>query len=221
MAVAVCARPALTVGGLAARVRARCMGKNKNKPVHKAAAGGGGGAGGDDFGLSEQTRPFHSKEFEQQHLNDLINYKERISWDEFKEEQRKKGLMEGAEARAEEEAQRAFRKELDDARDARLAAAAASKGDGKGDERRKHKKSKHKHHKEKKEKHKHKKRRRHSSSSSSSSSESEDRSHKKRKKEHRSEKKERKRDKKLATNADGAVSLRSFFAAGSDSSDSD
>ena len=46
------------------------------------------------------------KEFEQAQIDRLLNAKERPSWDEFKEQQRRKGELEGAEALAEEEAQR-------------------------------------------------------------------------------------------------------------------
>ena len=47
-----------------------------------------------------------SKEMEEAQLERLLNPVERPSWEQFKEQQRLKGEMEGKEARAEEEAQR-------------------------------------------------------------------------------------------------------------------
>ena len=84
-------------------------GKNPGKPQRNYGGGGGGGGGGfDDEGgaAGEQERAFHSKEFEQAELDRLMNPVERPSWEQFKEQQRKKGEMEGAAARAEEEEQR-------------------------------------------------------------------------------------------------------------------
>lgn len=180
------------------------MGKNTNKPVHKSQLGGGGGGYGAGEEGAVQDKPFHSKEFEQAHIDSLLNAKERPSWDEFKEQQRKKGELEGAEARLEEEAQRRFRQELDEARNARLGAGTVETGKDK--KKRKHKDSKkHKSHKEKK-----KKRRRSSGSSSDEDSESDER---------RKKKKSKKEKKAGDGKADGPVSLRAFFAGSSDESD--
>merc|ERR1740139_1912905 len=124
-------------------------GKNPGKPQKRT-----GGGGGDD--QTETEKPFHSKEFEQQHLDNLLNQKERPTWDEFKEQQRKKGEMEGDMDKVEQEAQDRFRKELDADRAQRLAR-------NKGTEEEAGSK------KEKKEKSKKKKRHRDSSDSDSSS----------------------------------------------------
>jgi len=186
------------------------MGGKNNKPVHKSAGGGGGGGGVDEAA----EKPFHSKEFEQAQLDQLLNAKERLTWDEFKEQQRKKGEMEGAESRADEEAQRLFRQELDEARNARLGgAAAAEDSSSKKKHSKKHKKEKHKKDKDKdkdKDK-KHKKRSRHASSSSSDDSEEEE--------ERRRKKKSKKEKKSSKDKADGPVSLRAFFAGSDDDSD--
>ena len=61
----------------------------------------------------ETEKPFHSKEFMQQELDNLLNAPERPTWDEFKEQQRKKGEMDGTMDKVEQEAQDRFRKELD------------------------------------------------------------------------------------------------------------
>ena len=53
----------------------------------------------------ETEKPFHSKEFMQQELDNLLNAPERPTWDEFKEQQRKKGEMEGTMDKVEQEAQ--------------------------------------------------------------------------------------------------------------------
>ena len=87
------------------------MGKNTNKPVRFPSGGGGGG----DFEPEQKEQAFHSSEFEQQHLESLLNPVERLTWDQFKEQQRQKGLLEGAEERKAEEERKQFRKELDDA----------------------------------------------------------------------------------------------------------
>jgi hypothetical protein len=129
------------------------MGKNSNKPVHKSQiARGGGGADAD-----EEQKPFHSKEYEQAQLESLLAGSSRPSWEEFKEQQRKRGELEGAEDRLEEEAQRRFRAELDEARNARLGAAEKS-----SDKKHKHK------HKKDKDKKKHSKRERSDESDSDS-----------------------------------------------------
>ena len=201
-------------------------GKNPGHPKNKG--GGGGGGGGADFAETIEQKPFHSKEYEQQQLDELLNAKERPTWDQFKEQQRQKGLLDGAEERLEQEAQARFRAELDKERDGRLAAARSGKQDTKK-KKHKHKSDKHRH-SSKREKHKkhkkHKKRRRHESSSSDSSSsdesgssdESSDEEEARRsKKKRRSEKRDKKAPKKM-TGGDGAVSLKSFFA---DSSGSD
>eukprot|EP00320_Phaeocystis_rex_P019438 CAMPEP_0119070394 /NCGR_PEP_ID=MMETSP1178-20130426/37978_1 /TAXON_ID=33656 /ORGANISM="unid sp, Strain CCMP2000" /LENGTH=172 /DNA_ID=CAMNT_0007052229 /DNA_START=27 /DNA_END=545 /DNA_ORIENTATION=- len=167
-------------------------GKNPGKPTRRPTGGGGG-----DVDNEPTEKPFHSKEFEQQHLDNLLNAPERPTWDEFKEQQRKKGELEGDMAKVEEEAQRRFRKELDADRAQRL---AQGRNKGAEDETgRKKKKDKHKskkdkkEKKEKKEKSKKKKRRRDSSDSDSSSEDA-------------------KRSK--STKAEAPVSLSSFFAAG-------
>merc|ERR1712008_588485 len=129
----------------------------------------GGGGGGDD--QTETEKPFHSKEFEQQHLDNLLNQKERPTWDEFKEQQRKKGEMEGDMDKVEQEAQDRFRKELDADRAQRL---ARNKGTEEEVGSKKKKKDKHKSKKDKKEKkekkEKSKKKKRHRDSSDSDSS---------------------------------------------------
>uniref|UniRef100_A0A7S2MIZ3 Uncharacterized protein n=1 Tax=Haptolina brevifila TaxID=156173 RepID=A0A7S2MIZ3_9EUKA len=175
------------------------MGGKNNKPPHKSQMGGGGPPIDE-----EAAKPFHSKEFEQAQLDALLNAKERLTWDEFKEQQRKKGEMEGAESRAEEEAQRRFRQELDEARNARLGAKAAEEES---------KKSKKKHKKHKKEGHKKKKRRRDDDSEEDDSEDSEDEEERRRKKKSKKEKKEK------SSKADGPVSLRAFFAGSSDEDD--
>ena len=131
------------------------MGKNTNKPVRAPPPPSGGEA---DF----EEKPFHSKEYEQAHLDSLINAKERPTWDEFKEIQRKKNEMDGDGAQ--DAAQRRFRQQLDEERAARLAErGAANQAEEKKKKSKKDKKEKkHKSKKEKKEKHKkekHKKRR--------------------------------------------------------------
>ena len=179
------------------------MGGKNNKPVHRSAGGGGGA------GIDETTeKPFHSKEFMQAELDLLLQQKERLTWDEFKEQQKKKGEMEGAESRLEEEAQRRFRQELDEARSARLAAAGGVPDEpGKKSKKDKKHSKKHKKEKDKKEKD-HKKKRRRSSSSSSDDSDSE---------EDQKRRKKSKKDKKDKSSKDtGPVSLRDFFAASSD-----
>lgn len=177
------------------------MGKNTNKPVRLPPPPSSGE-------YEEQERGVkHSKEFEQAELDRLLNPTERPSWDQFKEQQRKKLEAETAETRQDEEAQRKFRAELDEARRVRLGAASEEKA------KESHKKKKHhkKHKKESKKgkdekKHRHKKRRRRDSSSSDSddSSESSGQQHKKKAKEQK---------------ADGPISLRAFFQAGSDDDD--
>ena len=87
------------------------MGKNPGKPTRAPRGGGGGGGGGgfdedDPSGSAGGPALVHSKEFEQAELDRLLNPVERLSWEEFKEQQRKKGEMEGKEAREEEEAQK-------------------------------------------------------------------------------------------------------------------
>ena len=115
-------------------------GKNPGKPQKRA---GGGGGGGDD--QAETEKPFHSKEFMQQELDNLLNAPERPTWDEFKEQQRKKGEMEGDMDKVEQEAQDRFRKELDADRAARLARKPAEEEGGS----KKKKKDKHKSKKDK------------------------------------------------------------------------
>ena len=88
------------------------QGKNNNKPVKRPSAPV-------DAEVEESEKPFHSSVFEQERLNSLINAPERQTWDEFKETLRKKGEMDGDETRLQEEAQRRFRKELDEARTTR------------------------------------------------------------------------------------------------------
>ena len=197
------------------------MGKNTNKPVRGGGKGGGGSSsygddGGDGGGGGGDGGPpvKHSAEFEQAELDRLLNPVARPTWDEFKEQQRKKGEMEGAEARAEEEAGRAFRAELDAARNERLGAAAAAAGGDDGKKKHKHKdkhkKDKHKKDKHKKDKHKdkkHKKRRRDSSSEDSDDDSDSDSGAKKKKKKSSKDK------------ADGPVSLRAFFNQGSSDED--
>ena len=121
-------RPPRTMGG-----------KNPGKPQKRA----GGGGGGDD--QTEAEKPFHSKEFMQQELDNLLNAPERPTWDEFKEQQRKKGEMEGDMDKVEQEAQDRFRKELDADRAARLARKPAEEEGGS----KKKKKDKHKSKKDK------------------------------------------------------------------------
>ena len=87
------------------------QGKNNNKPVKRPSA--------PVEEVEEGEKPFHSSVFEQERLNSLINAPERQTWDEFKETLRKKGEMDGDETRLQEEAQRRFRKELDEARTTR------------------------------------------------------------------------------------------------------
>lgn len=87
-------------------------GKNPGKAAHQAkflkAGGGGdgedGGEGGGGGGGME--RDFHSQEFANAEMDRLLNPVERPTWDQFKEQLRKKGELEGAEAKADEEAQR-------------------------------------------------------------------------------------------------------------------
>lgn len=177
------------------------MGKNTNKPVRAPPPPSGGEA---DF----EEKPFHSKEYENNYLDSLLNAKERPTWDEFKEIQRKKAEMDGDGAN--EEAQRRFRKELDEERAARLNRAkpeGGEKKDKKDKKEKKHKKEKKekKHKKERKEKKK--KRRRDSGSSDESDDESSE-----------EDEREAKKKKKKKT-ADGPVSLRNFFAESDSDSD--
>ena len=199
-------------------------GKNPGKPGRRPTGGGGGGE------TEETEKPFHSKQYEQEYLDSLLNAKERPTWDEFKEQQRKKGEMEGDMAKLEEEAQKRFRKELDEERAARLAhgtnrtaeeAAAGQK---------------------KKKKDKHKKKKRERSDDDDSSSEDDEAERKRRKKEKKERKKEKKEKEKKEKHkkkkrrkdsdsdssssedegrkgkkAEAPVSLSSFFAAGDDS----
>mmetsp|Transcript_12002 Transcript_12002/g.20279 ORF Transcript_12002/g.20279 Transcript_12002/m.20279 type:complete len:162 (-) Transcript_12002:474-959(-) len=159
------------------------MGKNNNKPVRLPPPPEMG-----DADLEE--KPFHSKEYEQEYLNSLLNAPERLTWDEFKEQQKKKGEMESDFARLEEEQQKRFRKELDAARAARLSGGAKlEKSEGSSKKDKKHKK-------EKKEKHKKKKRRKDSSDSEQGA---------------------RKQKKSEKDKAEAPVALSSFFRAGSDS----
>lgn len=184
------------------------MGKNTTKPVHKSQMHHGGGGG--DF--DEEAKPFHSKEYEEAQLQALLAGSQRPSWDEFKEQQRKKGELEGAEERLELEAQIRFRKELDEARNERFSAADAAAAGSK--------KKKHKHkHKDKKSGTKEKKKKRtrdaeQSESDSSDSDSDEEARGKKKKKKHKSDKKSSKHAK-----ADGPVSLKAFFAEGSSDED--
>lgn len=173
-------------------------GKNPGKPSKQPRRSGGGGNGEDGPEFAEE-KPFHSKEYEQKLLDDLVNPKERLTWDEFKEQQKQKGLLEGAAAAADEEAQRKFRAELDEARAARLANPKNQEQGGK----RKHKSKKHKKDKKDGKAKKDKKKRRRKDSSSSSDSESDSSDHKKKK--------------KKTGKADGPVSLKAFFNADSDS----
>lgn len=185
------------------------MGKNAGKPVRIPRGGGGGGTFDDDGngpGGDGMEKDFHSKEFAQAELDRLLNPVDRPTWEQFKEQQRKKGELEGAEAKKEEEEQRRFRAELDAARKERFAGSSAAGDEAKKKKKHKdkHKDKKHKHkEKEKKEKHKSKKkRRRDSDSSSSSDSEGAP---------------ESKKDRKDSGKADGPISLRAFFSQGSDS----
>ena len=181
------------------------MGKNQQHQMAKAArGGGGGGASEEDRGAGMMAM---SKEYEQAQLDKLLNPTERPTWDQFKEQQRLKNEAEGAEARKEEEAQRRFRQELDEARIARLGGGEAD-GDKKKKKKDKHKSKKHKSKdskRDKSEKKRKKKRKHHGSSSSSSDSEDSDVERSGRKKP------------KVQTGADGAVSLRSFWDNQSDS----
>lgn len=120
------------------------MGKNNNKPVRAPPPPSAAEA---DF----EEKPFHSKEFEKEYLEGLLNAKERPTWDEFKEIQRKKKEADGDGIH--EAAQRKFRQQLDEERAARLAARGGVQSEPKKkDKKRKDKKNKSK--KEKKEKQK-------------------------------------------------------------------
>jgi len=167
------------------------MGKNNNKPVRLPPPPGGGEP---DF----EEKPFHSKQYEQEYLDSLLNAPERQTWDEFKEAQRKKGEMESQTARAEEAAQIEFRRQLDAERAGKLTkkqeAAAAEKANSSKTEKEKKKSSK-------KERHKKKKRRRDDSSDSDSDDSEQEK---------KSKKKKKKKDK---AKADGPVSMSSFFNA--------
>jgi len=166
-------------------------GKNPGKPTRRPA-------GGPATDGTEEEKPFHSKEFEQQHLDNLLNAPERPTWDEFKERQRKKGELEGGMEKMEEEAQRRFRKELDEERAQRLAHGRnrTEEESSKKKKKDKHKSKKDKKEKkEKKEKSKKKKRRRDDSDDSDSTDDDDARRGK-------------------AHKAEAPVSLSSFFAAG-------
>ena len=184
------------------------MGKNAAHDAAKRARGMSSSGGAADDGSGNGMMAM-SKEFEQAQLDALLNAPERPSWDEFKKQQQLKNEAEGAEARKEEEAQRKFRQELDEARNARLGSGAG------GNEREKKKKDKHKKHRhkhkdskrerEKDEKKKKKRKKRHSSDSSSDSSDD-------------GEKSERKKS-KSSSKADGPISLRAFFEEGDSDSE--
>ncbi|EOD16154.1 hypothetical protein EMIHUDRAFT_119116 [Emiliania huxleyi CCMP1516] len=176
------------------------QGKNNNKPVKRPSAPV-------DAEVEEGEKPFHSSVFEQERLNSLINAPERQTWDEFKETLRKKGEMDGDETRLQEEAQRRFRKELDEARTTRRARAARM-GDGKGDSSAKEKRSKKekkgkKEKKEKRKREKKKKRRRDASDSDSDSADA-----------------KKKKKSKDGGSGGGPVRLSSFFNGSSSDSDS-
>ena len=118
------------------------MGKNTTKPQRAPPPPSASEA---DF----EEKPFHSKEYEQGYLDSLLNPKDRPTWDEFKEIQKKKNEMDGD---GHEEASRRFRQQLDEERAARLAERRGAQAEEK---KKKHKKEKkHKSKKEKKEKHK-------------------------------------------------------------------
>lgn len=178
------------------------MGKNQQHQMQKAqrAAAASSSYNDEDRGAGQMAM---SKEYEQAQIDKLLNPVERPSWDQFKEQQRLKNEAEGAEARREEEAQRRFRKELDEARMARLGDGSSKDKDKKKKDKSKkdkHKSKKHKSRHDKSDKKKKKKKRKRHSSSSSGSSDSSD-----------SEEPASAKKAKIATNADGAVSLRSFF----------
>eukprot|EP00967_Tisochrysis_lutea_P137794 scaffold247861_cov41-Tisochrysis_lutea.AAC.1 len=174
-------------------------GKNNNKPVRRPS----GPALGVD--LEETTeKAFHSSAYEQERLNSLINAPERQTWEEFKETLRKKGEMDGDVSRAEEEAQRRFRQELDAARAERMGG-----GGSEGDSSRKRKKEKKEKRRKKSKREKDKKKRRRNDSEISDSESSDS----------RAQKSKKGKSSKQNGAAGAPVKLSSFFQA--DSSDSD
>mgnify|MGYP003685259021 FL=1 len=155
--------------------------------------------------LEETTeKAFHSSAYEQERLNSLINAPERQTWEEFKETLRKKGEMDGDVSRAEEEAQRRFRQELDAARAERMGG-----GGSEGDSSRKRKKEKKEKRRKKSKREKDKKKRRRNDSEISDSESSDS----------RAQKSKKGKSSKQNGAAGAPVKLSSFFQA--DSSDSD
>jgi hypothetical protein len=151
--------------GRSLSIQSLSQGKNTTKPVRAVKSSGGGPD------LDESTeKAFHSSAFEQERLNTLINAPERQTWEEFKETLRKKGEMDGDVSRAEEEAQRRFRKELDAARAERLGGGGGGEADGGGSTKKRKKDRKEKRRKKsKKDKREKKKRRRDESGEESES----------------------------------------------------
>jgi hypothetical protein len=188
------------------------MGKNTGKPVRKT-----GGGGGDSYEDAWGQREFHSKAYQQQELQLLINAPERLTWDEWKAAQTKKKEEEEAEFYGVGMDMVKYRQQLDEERETRLDARrevhekerldrAADKKAKKGSKDKKKGKDKDKD--KSKRKSKDKKREKGSGDDSSdSSSSSEDAKKKKRK-----EKKGKEADTKK-------LKLSTFFNANSDDSD--
>lgn len=181
------------------------QGKNTTKPVRPVKSSGGGPD------LDESTeKAFHSSAFEQERLNSLINAPERQTWEEFKETLRKKGEMDGDVSRAEEEAQRRFRKELDAARAERLGGGGDGEADGGGSTKKRKKERKEKRRKKSKKDKREKKRKRRDESEESDSGSSGG----------KGKKAKRGKSSKEGGGAGAPVKLSSFFEASSSNSDS-
>lgn len=186
------------------------MGKNAGKPTRHT----GGGGGGESYEDAWDKREFHSKAYQQQELQLLLNAPERLSWDEWKAQQQKKKEEEEAEFYGVGMNMMKYRQQLDSEREGRLKEREdknSQKAERSGEKRSKKDKTKHS---KKRSKSKGDKKRRkeggHESSHGSSSDSDDDEA------EHKSKKKHRK-----GKDADdqGPVKLSSFFKADADDAD--
>jgi hypothetical protein len=178
------------------------MGKNAGKPVRHT----GGSGGGESYEDAWQKREFHSKAYQQQELQLLINAPERLTWDEWKAAQQKKKEEEEAEFYGHGMDMMTYRAQLDVEREGRLKARVEAQELERNGQKKSKKKSSKKKTKRKSSKDKDKdKKRRKDGSSESSSSESD---------EHRGKKKAKKASKDAS-----AYKLSAFFNANSEDED--
>ncbi|KAG8467041.1 hypothetical protein KFE25_000357 [Diacronema lutheri] len=92
------------------------MGKNAGKPVRHT----GGSGGGQSYEEAWEKREFHSKAYQQQEVQLLLNAPERLSWDEWKAQQQKKKDEEEAQFYGVGMDMMKYRQQLDDEREKRL-----------------------------------------------------------------------------------------------------